>query len=72
VHSGLTGTFVLDDGLLSFSQLQFLVPGTRVNLTGTYSLDGKQFDFDGNVRIDAKLSQMVTGWKSILLEQGRN
>jgi hypothetical protein len=68
VHSGLTGAFVLDNGLLSFSQLEFLVPGTRVNLTGTYSLDGKQFDFHGNVRMDAKLSQMVTGWKSILLK----
>ena len=68
VRSGLTGTFVLDKGLISFSQLEFMVPGTRVNLTGTYSLDGKQFDFHGNVRMDAKLSQMVTGWKSILLK----
>src|SRR5208283_2547134 len=68
VRSGLTGTFVLDNGLISFSQLEFMVPGTRVNLTGTYSLDGKQFDFHGNVRMDAKLSQMVTGWKSILLK----
>ncbi len=68
VHSGLTGTFGLDNGLISFSQLEFMVPGTRVNLTGTYSLDGNQFDFHGNVRMDAKLSQMVTGWKSILLK----
>ncbi|MGA7137659.1 MAG: AsmA-like C-terminal region-containing protein [Terriglobales bacterium] len=67
-HSDLTGTFDLDNGLVSFSQLEFRVPGTRVDLTGTYSLDGKQFDFHGNVRMDAKLSQMVTGWKSILLK----
>ena len=46
------------------------VPGSRhrVNLTGTYSLDGNQFDFHGKARLDAKLSQMVTGWKSILLK----
>jgi hypothetical protein len=68
VQSDLTGTFGLDDGLISFSQLEFRVPGTRVNLTGTYSLDGNQFDFHGKVRMDAKLSQMVTGWKSILLK----
>jgi AsmA-like C-terminal region len=68
VHSSVTGTFSLADGLISFSQLEFRVPGTRVNLVGTYSLDGNQFDFRGKARLDAKLSQMVTGWKSILLK----
>ena len=68
VHSDMKGTFSLSNGLISFSQLQFQVPGTRVNLTGTYSLDGEQFDFHGKARMDAKLSQMVTGWKSILLK----
>jgi AsmA-like C-terminal region len=68
VHSDMKGTFSLGNGLISFSQLQFRVPGTRVNLTGTYSLDGNQFDFHGKARMDAKLSQMVTGWKSILLK----
>jgi AsmA-like C-terminal region len=68
VNSDLTGTFDLDDGLISFSQLDFRIPGTRVDLTGTYSLDGNQFDFHGKARMDAKLSQMVTGWKSILLK----
>ncbi|HSZ62479.1 MAG TPA: AsmA-like C-terminal region-containing protein [Terriglobales bacterium] len=68
VHSGLNGTFALSDGVLSFSQLEFTVPGTRVDLTGTYSLDGNQIDFHGKARLDAKLSQMVTGWKSVLLK----
>jgi len=68
VHSDLAGTFALDRGLISFSRLGFQIPGTRVDLTGTYSLDGKIFDFHGNARMDATLSQMVTGWKSILLK----
>jgi AsmA-like C-terminal region len=68
IHSDMKGTFTLGSGLISFSQLQFNVPGTQVNLTGTYSLDGNQFDFRGKARLDAKLSQMVTGWKSILLK----
>jgi hypothetical protein len=68
VHSQLNGIFNLSNGLLTFSQLEFQVPGTHVDLTGTYSLDGNQFDFHGNARMDAKLSQMVTGWKSILLK----
>jgi AsmA-like C-terminal region len=68
VYSDLKGKFTLNEGLLSFSELEFQIPGTRMNLTGTYSLDGNQFDFHGKVRMDAKLSQMVTGWKSILLK----
>ncbi len=68
VNSDLKGTFILRGGLISFSQLSFQIPGTQVNLSGTYSLDGNQFDFRGKARMDAKLSQMVTGWKSILLK----
>ena len=68
VSSDLKGSFSLANGIISFSQLAFQVPGTRVNLTGTYSLDGNQFDFHGKARMDAKLSHMVTGWKAILLK----
>jgi hypothetical protein len=68
VNSEMNGAFNLSDALISFSQLQFRIAGTEVSLTGTYSLDGNEFDFHGKARIDAKLSQMVTGWKSILLK----
>ncbi|MGP0099261.1 MAG: AsmA-like C-terminal region-containing protein [Terriglobales bacterium] len=68
VRSDLQGTFSLADGVLAFSQLHFTIPGTRVSLTGTYSLDGNLFDFHGTAQMDAKLSQMVGGWKSILLK----
>ncbi len=68
VPCSLEGTFDLANALISFSQLQFQIPGTQVNLTGQYSLDGNQFDFHGKARMDAKLSQMVSGWKSILLK----
>ena len=37
-------------------------------MTGDYGLDGKEFDFRGKARLDAKVSQMMTGWKSILLK----
>lgn len=68
IDSSMEGAFGLSDGLISFSRLRFQVPGTEVNMTGTYSLDGNQFDFHGKARLDAKVSQMVTGWKSILLK----
>jgi hypothetical protein len=68
VPADLRGTFVLNDGVISFSLLHFLIPGTHVDLTGIYSLDGQTFDFRGKAMLDAKLSQMTTGWKSILLK----
>jgi hypothetical protein len=66
--SDLRGTFNLSQGLLSFSFLHFQIPGTHADMTGQYSLDGKTFDFHGKLKLDAKLSQMTTGWKSILLK----
>jgi hypothetical protein len=66
--SELNGNFSLSEGTLSFSELQFRVPGTEVALTGTYNLDGSQFDFHGTARMHAKLSHMVTGWKALLLK----
>jgi hypothetical protein len=68
VRVDLRGVFALKDGVLSFSQLHFLIPGTHVDMTGDYSLDGQKFDFRGTARLDAKVSQMTTGWKSILLK----
>lgn len=68
VTSDLQGTFTLNRGVLSFSYLHFLVPGTDADLTGKYSLDGETFDFHGLLRLEAKLSRLTTGWKSILLK----
>lgn len=68
VPSDLTGAFALRNGLLSFSKLNFDVPGADVNLAGKYSLDGNEFDFHGTARMKATLSHMMTGWKSVLLK----
>jgi hypothetical protein len=68
VDTDLRGVFQLKDGLLSFSSLHFLVPGTKVDMTGQYGIDGRVFDFHGTARLDATVSQMTTGWKSILLK----
>ncbi|MCL2660000.1 MAG: AsmA-like C-terminal region-containing protein [Acidobacteriaceae bacterium] len=68
VFSVLDGDFVLRDGVMNFSRLQFQVPGTQVDLVGAYTFDGSRMDFHGKARMDARLSQMVTGWKSVLLK----
>jgi len=69
VHSQMVGQFVLGSGKLSFSKLDYSLPGATVALTGEYSLDGDEFEFAGKMRTDAKVSQMVASkWKSILLK----
>ncbi len=68
ITTDLEGKFLLQNGILSFSLLHFQIPGTHADMTGKYSLDGATFDFHGLLKTDAKLSQMTTGWKSILLK----
>jgi hypothetical protein len=68
VPSDLKGAFKLRAGILTFSFLHFQIPGTHADMTGQYSLDGQTFDFHGTLKLEAKLSQMTTGWKSILLK----
>lgn len=69
VYSKMVGQFVMGNGRLDFSKLEYSLPGASVALTGVYSLDGNQFEFTGKVRTDAKVSQMVASrWKSILLK----
>jgi hypothetical protein len=69
VHSEMVGQFVMADRKLSFSKLDYAMPGATVALTGEYSLDGERFEFEGKLRTDAKVSQMVVSkWKSILLK----
>jgi hypothetical protein len=68
VPSETLGEFTLSKARLSFSRLRFEVPGAQIALAGVYSLNGNRFDFHGKARLQAKLSNMVTGWKSILLK----
>ena len=41
-----------------------LVRGATVQLNGHYVLKGGALDFRGTVRLDARASQTMTGWKS--------
>jgi hypothetical protein len=66
VASQMGGSFALDDAVLSISQLHYQMPGAQVDVAGKYSLDGDTFNFAGKARTDAKASEMLTGWKSLL------
>ncbi len=69
VNSQMKGKFQMEEGVLHFSDIGYVLPGARVNLEGTYSLDGQQFDFHGKVLTEAPLSHMVDSlWKSLLLK----
>ena len=41
-----------------------------MKLQGTYALRTQTIAFSGNLYMDAKISQTVTGWKSMLLKIG--
>ncbi len=69
VNSHLSGQFQMADGKLNLQDLNFVMPGATVRMAGVYTLDGKKFDFNGKVRTDAKLSQMVSSrWKGWMLK----
>jgi hypothetical protein len=68
VASDFRGHFQLRDGTMHFTDLSFLVPGASVSLDGTYGLADGRIDLSGNARLQAKLSQTTTGFKSFLLK----
>jgi uncharacterized protein involved in outer membrane biogenesis len=68
VLTDLSGGFVLKRGLLSLTDLSFKVPGATVLLNGTYAIEGEALDFEGQLRMEATVSQAVGGFKSLFLK----
>jgi len=68
VASDFRGRFVLGGGRLDLPDLAFAVPGAQVRLGGHYALKQEAIEFKGNLLLDAKVSQTVTGFKSLLLK----
>jgi len=66
--SDLSGSFLLQNGVLHFRRLTFSVEGAAIDLTGTYALRKGELDLAGHLRLQAKLSQLTTGSKSFLLK----
>jgi hypothetical protein len=59
---------VLANGVLTIPSVAFGVPGSLVRLSGSYGLVSEEIDFRGALHMDAKVSETVTGLKSILLK----
>jgi hypothetical protein len=66
--SDLRGKFRLKNGIITFQNLTFSVPGAEIRLDGTYAIRGEELDFNGELRMEAKLSQLVSGKKSFFLK----
>jgi len=67
VVSNLSGRFVMKNGRISLRNLTFAVPGSAVQLAGSFDLKSEQLDFGGHLLLDASLAETVTGYKSVLV-----
>jgi hypothetical protein len=63
VISGMAGAFHLQNEVIDFRALSFAIPGAGVDLAGSYNLDSDVLDFHGALKLSAKVSQTMSGWK---------
>jgi hypothetical protein len=68
VRSTIESNFTMADGVITLPNLKYTVPGAEIDLKGTYGIDGGALNFNGTARTDATVSQMVGGWKGLLLK----
>jgi hypothetical protein len=68
VSSDFAGSFKLANGVLTIPTVAFGVPGSLVRLSGSYGLSSEAIDFKGTLYMDAKISETVGGFKSVLLK----
>ena len=63
VVSAMAGRFRLANELITFTPVSFAVPGSGVDLSGTYDLARDTLDLHGTLKLQARVSQTMTGWK---------
>ena len=68
VTSDFSAKFTMAEGRLRLNDLTFDIPGAIVALDGRYALRQGTLAFAGNLYMDAKVSQMASGFKSLLLK----
>jgi hypothetical protein len=59
----MKGVFQLNNEVMTFKSLSFAVPGAAVDLAGNYNLRADVLDFRGALKLQAKVSETMTGWK---------
>ncbi|MGA2181887.1 MAG: AsmA-like C-terminal region-containing protein [Bryobacteraceae bacterium] len=63
VVSIMAGAFHLENQAMTFRKLSFGVPGAKVALAGVYDMGKDTLDFHGTLKLTAKVSETMTGWK---------
>jgi hypothetical protein len=67
VRSETGGHFKLGGGMLDLPDLNYMVPGALIAVRGKYGLQDGSLAFDGDAKLDASLSEIIGGWKGLLL-----
>jgi hypothetical protein len=68
VLSTMQSHFTMAHGIITVPDLKYLVPGADIEMSGTYRVDDGALNFAGWARMQATVSQMVGGWKGLLLK----
>jgi hypothetical protein len=68
VRSRMEGDFQMADGVITLPGLTYTVPGATILLKGAYGVEGGTLDFAGTAKMEATVSEMVGGWKGMLLK----
>jgi hypothetical protein len=67
VRSAMQSDFQMKNGVITLPNLKYMVPGAEVDLNGTYGIEGGSLSFKGTAKMHATISEMVGGWKGLLL-----
>jgi hypothetical protein len=68
IQSAMRGDFQMGAGVITLPNLVYTVPGAEIDLHGTYGVEGGALQFTGTARLAATVSQVVGGWKGVLLK----
>jgi hypothetical protein len=67
VSSSMRGDFQMAGGVVTLPALSYTVPGALIQLKGAYGVEGGTLKFTGTAKMQATVSEMVGGWKGLLL-----
>jgi AsmA-like C-terminal region len=68
VLTDLTGQVDATEGIATFTDLSFSVPGAVARMHGTYNLLDHKIDLHGQMQVDSKISNTESGAKALLLK----
>ena len=68
VAAEFRGDFTLRHSTITFASLQFEEPGAQADVKGSYGVASGDLNFTGQVSLDAKVSDTMTGAKRVLLK----